>query len=569
MTHPILFSSGIELSPLVISSGLLLRSWDVIASRHDNIVSDEGLGLSWKLYKQPGTDVVILAFEASSDSSSKLQPDLVPYSDLLLSTKSNPEFSVNNTAVTLFYENHQKLAQLLKSEINLSNQSNTKLIVTGHGLGGSVASLFTISLLDNVGSGKKRPLCITFGSPLVGDKKLQQAISRSAHWNSCFLHVVSHKDPLPRLFIANSYMPFGTFLFCSDKSSTCFENPDSSLEILVQLGSINAQSQGNQSSEYGNIIENLKPICKDLTTRAEDKFQPDSLLACISLQLQALGLTPQIQQQQQNIDINALEAKMKKLEEKLIVQRRIIFDPSKKLNQMKGHMAQLEWYKKETKDEGKGYYDSYKNMYYQRDHDVVELHKKLTIYWEKMVEEAKLKPQREGSAFRTRYLYGGTTYRRMVEPLAISQYYKDGGDDYMKKKRSKHFELLEEWLNEAGDKDKKNLQSTSKKNVQAILTIDSCFWAHVEEALLSCKELKAGKEKEEAVKKLLKFEDYIYGVLKNYEVSPEIFLEQSSFMRWWIEYKGIKGTSYSSPLASFMNDVGKRKGYIQGTYDFP
>lgn len=111
------FSSEIELSPLVISSGLLLRSWDVIASRHDNIVSDEGLGLSWKLYKQPGTDVVILAFEASSDSSSKLQPDLVPYSDLLLSTKSNPEFSVNNTAVTLFYQNHEKLAQLLKSEV--------------------------------------------------------------------------------------------------------------------------------------------------------------------------------------------------------------------------------------------------------------------------------------------------------------------------------------------------------------------------------------------------------------------------------------------------------------------
>nr|AFK38408.1 unknown [Medicago truncatula] len=186
-----------------------------------------------------------------------------------------------------------------------------------------------------------------------------------------------------------------------------------------------------------------------------------------------------------------------------------------------------------------------------------------------MVEEAELKPQREGAAFRNRWLFGGTTYRRMVEPLAIAQYYRDGGKDYVNKHRSKHFKTLEEWLEEDSTKTKNELNSTSKKKVEVILTIDSCFWAHVEEAILACKELKEVKDKEEVLNKLVEFEDYVYGLLKDYAVSPEIFLRQSSYMSWWKDYKAIKGSSYTSKLANFMNDAGKIKLYGLGAYDFP
>jgi hypothetical protein len=128
------------------------------------------------------------------------------------------------------------------AKILMQISSTNSLIITGKGLGGSIASLFTISLLNNIGSTKNLPLCITFGSPLLGDKKLQQAISHSSNWNSCFIQIVSCKDPLPRLFITN-YMPFGTFLFCSDSDSTCFENPDSSLLILITLSKLHVENQ--------------------------------------------------------------------------------------------------------------------------------------------------------------------------------------------------------------------------------------------------------------------------------------------------------------------------------------
>ncbi|GAU42927.1 hypothetical protein TSUD_283500 [Trifolium subterraneum] len=454
----------------------------------------------------------------------------------------------------------------------LSTKPLTPLIITGKGLGGSIASLFTISLLDNTGSTKKRPLCITFGSPLLGDKKLQKAISRSSNWNSCFIHIVSCKDPLPRRFITGTdYMPFGTFLFCSDSGSSSFENPESSLLILITLSKIDGQNQEFQSAEYGDLVEKLrrKAVFKDSSALVEDKTRSDSFAIGICLQLQqALGLTPH-SLKEYNIDINVLESKIKRLEEIFIIQQKKSFDPNKKLNEMKIRMAQLEWYKKDTKNKNIGYYDSYKNMNTQSDIDVVGFQKSLKVYWEKLVGEVEMKPQKEGAAFRTRWLYAGTTYRKMVEPLAIAQYYKEGGKDYVNNERSKHFKNLEEWLEEDSKRTKNESNSTSRKDVEVILTIDSCFWARVEEAILACNELKAVKDKEEVLKKLVEFEDYVYGLLKDYSVSPEIFLSQSSYMSWWNEYKAIKGSSYTSKLFNFMNDAGKIKLYGSGAYDFP
>lgn len=165
------------------------------------------------------------------------------------------------------------------------------MIVTGHGFGGSIASLFTLWLLDSVGSGKKNPLCITFGSPLIADQSLQQAISRSSIWNSCFLHVASHSDPLPSKF-TSSYKPFGTFLLCYDHGCACFENPDSISTILKAMSHIN---QGQPNSDYGGLVQNLQrlAISKDSSAAAAaaaNVSRSNALQACLTLQLSALGL---------------------------------------------------------------------------------------------------------------------------------------------------------------------------------------------------------------------------------------------------------------------------------------
>ncbi|MCH95299.1 senescence-associated carboxylesterase 101-like, partial [Trifolium medium] len=110
------FSSGIEHASFVTSYQILKKAWNAISSSYEGIVSNDGVGLSWKVYKEQSSDLTIIAFEAS---------DLVPSSNLkkknfpqfeFLCSKNITSFSLNETAVKLFDDNLQKLDQL-KSEL--------------------------------------------------------------------------------------------------------------------------------------------------------------------------------------------------------------------------------------------------------------------------------------------------------------------------------------------------------------------------------------------------------------------------------------------------------------------
>lgn len=83
-----------------------------------------GVGLSWKLYKEPNTDVKIIAFEANPLDSFILLSELVSFTKLKENNSLNFEFlsskniSLNITLVSLFYENHDMFDHL-KSEVHL------------------------------------------------------------------------------------------------------------------------------------------------------------------------------------------------------------------------------------------------------------------------------------------------------------------------------------------------------------------------------------------------------------------------------------------------------------------
>ncbi|KAI4351500.1 hypothetical protein L6164_005866 [Bauhinia variegata] len=571
MSRSTLFGSGLELANFVAGSGLLDRSWAAISDLYARISANELLSsFSIKHQVIQESKLTIIVFvTASVCTQHNLQENLVSSSALkedfqfphfeFLCSKAYKSFSINRTAIELLCSQRDQLS-LLKSQID----SSKPLIVTGHALGGSIASLFTLWLLDSIGLGKKLPLCITFGSPLIGDKNLQQAIARSSVWNSCFLHMASHDDPVPRLWISSHspetsvYKPFGTFLLCSDKGFACFENPESILKLLLVLGSLSHTTQV-QNDHYGIIVEDLKhkAISKEFIACTENMTYSTPLQSNIIMQLLTLGFA-QLQEEQFLGLVKSME-----LQENTLCKKKK-FDPFKKLNDMKIRMAYLEWYKKEGKTRRMGYYDSYKKAYLQSDHDVVLYKKDLTLYWKKMVEEVQMKPQKEEAAFRTRWLFAGTNYRRMVEPLDIADHYNSKGKDYQSH-RSEHYIQLEKWLEE----NKTTSDHPKKQNVESILTFESCFWARVEEALLLLSSAESsGAEKEEARLELFKFEEYVFGLLKNYEVSPEIFLEESSFMDWWNKHNIIMGASHDSTLANFMRNPDNYKRYCKGELHF-
>ncbi|XP_060191484.1 senescence-associated carboxylesterase 101-like [Lycium barbarum] len=568
-----LFSSGQELANLVVNSDLLHHSWftisDLISHTYLNNNQTNTSPILYKVYPYHSNGAII-AFVSSPTctvqkemvSSEDLKGSQVPFD--FISTKLNPHFSVNKEAISLF-------ALLLNELSALKEQlgSFSPLIITGLSLGGSVASLFTLWLLDNISpkDNNKRPTCITFGSPLLGDSCLQQAISERLSWNSSFLHVVSNQDPVPRFLVspANNgfagsipqsciYKPFGTFLMCSDSDCSSFEEPESVLDLLMVMNSNNQnQNNGFLIFDYAQILERLKHrvICKGTSQLCD--FRVNQLQAGINLQLEAIGIGGQ-----HTSYMSFLRNTMAKRVEASFLKKKNAFDPGKKLNKMKEAMAWLEWYKKVTLNEG-GYYDSFKfSGSRSRDEvksrqEIVKHHRTLTKYWKIMVAEVEKLPQKEEAAFRTRWLYAGTAYRRMVEPLDIAEYYmKLGNRDYVNLGRSEHYKQLEKWMIE----DKPSGSGNNKRKA-ASLTEDSCFWAYVEEAILSSKRLREGslEEKKNSLRDLVIFGEYVMSLIMCYSVSSEVFQPQSSFMKWWKEYRqDILSSLNNLPLAFYMEN---------------
>nr|XP_023873201.1 senescence-associated carboxylesterase 101-like [Quercus suber]POE84898.1 senescence-associated carboxylesterase 101 [Quercus suber] len=586
MTQTQLFSSGLELANFVVSLDVLHNAWTAIWNLYTEISQNEGPSslVKFKVFELPNYTIIAF-FIWPPNSKDYVQGngggDFVSTSTPkksfpvfnFLCTKDNQEFSINKPALELFTSIFDVLPE--------SVITNSKpLIINGNSLGGSVASLFTLSLLEKINFlTTKRQLCITFGSPLIGNEGLQEAISKYAAWNSCFLHVVSDQDPVPRVLISQTgfYKPFGMFLLCSKLGCSCFEDPPTILLLLKATYSRNPENQDPNLvfESYGAFAKDLnrKVIFMD-TTESFDWTTPP-LRAGIITQLVAIGLVPQqpisifqVIAAAHTIDINAIITKIENQEKKLALFKKQVFDPSMKLNKVKVHMANLEWYKKVAKDNKIGYYDSYKNESHTSDLDVVIHTKTLTCYWEELVNEVEKRPQTVGASLRTGWLFGGTNYRRMIEPLDIADYYNKGKTDYLNRGRPKHYIKLEQWLNETA-KPASVPNDSMKQNVASILTEDSCFWARVEEALISCKMLtgtgSSEMEKQSSRDSLFKFENYAYGLMKNYAVSPEIFLQGSSFMQWWREYEKIMGTSYSSDLTKLMKDYRNYDKYATGS----
>ncbi|KAM1918921.1 hypothetical protein FF1_023486 [Malus domestica] len=575
-------SAGLELANVLVTSPPLHQSWDAVQKQKLQTAADPNAQMALYISETKHSNTTIISFLTApvevQDPQAMISSTTLKDTNFLLfeflCSKKTPSYFVNELAIKFFALNHTNL-DLLRTKLVESSNSNSSILITGHSFGGCVATLFTLWLLQSLNLSKaKRPLCITFGSPLTGDEQLRQCVLQFSTWSSCFLNVASINDPVPKAFLtasqASDYKPFGTFLLCSASGGSCFEDPDAILQLLVETGSQSAQIQGPnlgfQYFDYGQILSDLKlkAFSRDVFELVEEDRVP--LKAGIKTQLAAIfgvNSSQSLQQQQPDINFGNLMQKMETQERNHAIQKTQVYSSFWKLNEIKKYMAYMEGYKKESKEMGIGYYDRYRNKRCLGDINAEEYKKKLSNYWEDTVAEVESNPQKEGAAMRTRFLFGGTNYRRMIEPLHIAEYYKEGGKDYIRE-RPRHFVLLEQWFNEDAEKkkperepkEKENPQlrgeskSNSKaKNVASSLNDDSCFWVHVEEAHILCNEQASNPN---AKQMLMEFEQYVLNNLEKFAVTPDIFLAQSSYMQWWNEYEKRVGNDYSSPLAKVM-----------------
>ncbi|KAK7271506.1 hypothetical protein RJT34_27466 [Clitoria ternatea] len=95
----------------------------------------------------------------------------------------------------------------LQDEVHNAMNENKQIVFAGHSSGGPMAILATIWVLENYLTPsthwrERIPiLCVTFGSPLVGNHIFSHAIARE-NWWPYFLHIVMRYDVVPRIFLA-------------------------------------------------------------------------------------------------------------------------------------------------------------------------------------------------------------------------------------------------------------------------------------------------------------------------------------------------------------------------------
>ncbi|KAM0033621.1 putative carboxylesterase [Helianthus debilis subsp. tardiflorus] len=260
-----------------------------------------------------------------------------------------------------------------------------------------------IDVEESEGSKKtKRPICITFGCPLVGDKAFASAIDERPQWKYSFLNVVANKDPVATFFSSDPYKPFGTFLFCTESGGyTAFEDQDSILLVIDAMKS--PPNEGNlQDYDYTNILISIrrKVLYRGVSELGESNL--NLLRAGITLQFKEVGVLNDIS----NDQIGKMETKLNK-------RKKNPYEPTTALNEVKISLTYMEWYMKSSKSKG-CYYERYKNAKAIDEIEKQQLMPKhqriLNKYWKKTVEEKDRMPQKKvQSCLRVGSMLGPTT----------------------------------------------------------------------------------------------------------------------------------------------------------------
>ncbi|XVF58840.1 hypothetical protein PTKIN_Ptkin07bG0098300 [Pterospermum kingtungense] len=229
------------------------------------------------------------------------------------------------------------------------------VVMTGHSIGGTTASLSALWLLchlHSISSPMSKVLCITFGSPLLGNQAFHRSILRQ-RWGGNFCHVVSKHDIMPRLLFADIvthiskiqlllhfwhwcmasphfivtdlssqlpddikdtvfhcvlkdlellaraeesleslFWPFGSYVFCCQEGAICVEDAVSVIKMMyLMLATGSPTCSINDHLKYGDYVAKVSKQFLKARNFHEDGLPHSSYEAGVELALQSSELT--------------------------------------------------------------------------------------------------------------------------------------------------------------------------------------------------------------------------------------------------------------------------------------
>ncbi|KAG5050123.1 hypothetical protein JHK85_011226 [Glycine max] len=502
--------------------------------------------------------------------------------------------------LSTFFEPFQKQMLAL-----MGNSKTKSIVLTGHSIGGATASLCALWLLSYLhqtySSMSVSVLCITFGSPMLGNGSFSRAILRE-RWGGNFCHVVSKHDIMPRLLFApitpytaqinfllqfwqlsmtapgfgklavpisdqqkelfNFVMshldaatqdeegsapvlfhPFGSYLFVSSDGAVCVDCATSVIKMLhLMFASGSPACSIEDHLKYGDYVKNLSLQFLNQNNSVQGNIPDSSYEAGLELSVQSSGLGNQ-------------ESAIEPAKECLKMTRRMGPSPTKNaanlsitLSKFVPYRTEIEWYKAwcHQQVDQMGYYDLFKRRRSTSKMAMkVNMNRhKLARFWNNVIEMWERNELPHDVAVRAKWVNASHFYKLLVEPLDIAEYYGKGmhttKGHYIQHGREKRYEIFDRWWKDAMGNTEENNERRSKF---ASLTQDSCFWARVEEARDWLNSVRSESDTTKLAvlwDNIEKFEKYAMELIDNKEVSEDVLAKNSSYSIWMEDLRGLR-----------------------------
>uniref|UniRef100_A0A6N2KUS9 Fungal lipase-like domain-containing protein n=1 Tax=Salix viminalis TaxID=40686 RepID=A0A6N2KUS9_SALVM len=498
-------------------------------------------------------------------------------------------------------------------QMNALIQTSKSIIFTGHSVGGTTASIAALWLLSNLQSNSV--LCITFGSPLLGNESLSRAILRE-RWGGKFCHVVSKYDIMPRMLfapmdpiaphikpllqfwhwymksphsgmlavplsdeilaqifqfilahlrglvqageeaVAGTFRPFGNYIFCSEDGAVCVDNAASVVKMMFLLFTMGSPSCSVEDHlKYGDYVGKISSQFLEKRSFLQGELPESSYEAGVVLALQSLGISCK-----EPVAGPAMEC--------LKAARRMGRTPNLncanlaiKLSKINPYRAEIEWYKAfcDRSDDQMGYYDSFKQRGASKRDSKVNLNRhKLARFWDNVINLFESNQLPHDFHRQKKWVNASQFYKLLVEPLDIAEYYRTGmhrsKGHYIMHGRERRYRIFDRWWNETSGSEKEN-----KRSKFASLTQDTCFWARVEEARDLLDALRSTSDPSQLAlywQNIDSFASSAKTLVENKEVSIDVVAKNSSYSLWLRDYNELKSQMepFRPQFLSFANE---------------
>ncbi|CAK9177303.1 unnamed protein product [Ilex paraguariensis] len=552
-----------------------------------SIEAQKSTGKPYLSEKSHGLSAIIFGFAGSWSKDDWFSRK--PFRDMKVNLEFSPSLrSIGNDEVATvneaFYSRFQetKAKSSLEVEVYKAVSEKRQIVFAGHSSGGAIAILAAIWFLEKYIRSNATtipPNCVTFGSPLVGDRIFQHGLRRE-NWAPHFLHFVLRYDIVPRIMlcpVSSIEQELQPILDLFKPKSSSFEQEFSGISSIAStfFTTVVRNASSVASHDAFNLMEYTNLLLKTVTSSIEiSPYRPfGTYIFCTGngklvvlrnpdaiLQLLFYGAQPSSEADGARViyksfkehliyedevkkslntqdvvyldhldDLATTDAVLNDLDlstgARLCLQAAGEMEKKKLQNQemtnslkvtIEKGLKKVQDYQTECEARNVGYYDAFKLHKYESDFYAHVSGFELGDAWDPIIEMLKKYELPDEFEGKKEWIELGTRYRQLVEPLSIANYYRHlKGHD------------TGPYLIKGRPKLYRYTQRWREhaERMPAGSSSESCFLAEVEELRTETFDDVKGR--------ILTLEKQVLNWVRDGELRNDIFLDESTFVKWW------------------------------------